>query len=499
MPSTVDTKNVGKSAENRADHGLYLAAALQSQQVAEELRDVLKNPLVFPAPSPRRDIAWYLADFVEEYDRLPRAGDIKSWMESELAEQRRTAVARELGRLQDRDLSPYTMDALMDRAREDLEHQAMQTAAKNLASEETVSREDFEDIQEMVEAVSSPSTDGLRADVLTAAEVEPRKIEYLWSRRLPLGVWTMLAGLPERAKSYLITELTARLTTGRPLPGDDGEGEPVSVVLLSAEDSYSHTVRPRLEDQGADLDRVHFFPTELRTGRDETVPFNLADPDHTAELERVVEATDARLVAIDPVTSVLRGTDDHKNTDVRTALQPAVDLAERTDAALLTVKHLRKAQADHALHRIAGSAAFTEGPRSVLLAGRDPTDENNYAVAQIKHNLGPKADPVGYSFSLSGELVLRNDTDLTVTDLLEGDEDAEQQTRRQEAENFLRGALSEGPQPAKDVLSAARSAGISKATLYRARRSLGVETRRKGYQGALEWYRPEEDGEDGDA
>ena len=52
--------------------------------------------------------------------------------------------------------------------------------------------------------------------------------------------------------------------------------------------------------------------------------------------------------------------DSHKNTEVRRALQPIVDLASRLDAAVLGITHFSKGGAggDPAA-RVVGSVAFT--------------------------------------------------------------------------------------------------------------------------------------------
>ena len=68
-----------------------------------------------------------------------------------------------------------------------------------------------------------------------------------------MGSITVLAGDPGLGKSLLSLDLAALLSRGELGPRSAGD-----VLLLTAEDSRTHTVRPRLEAAGADLARVHF-------------------------------------------------------------------------------------------------------------------------------------------------------------------------------------------------------------------------------------------------
>ena len=61
--------------------------------------------------------------------------------------------------------------------------------------------------------------------------------------------------------------------------------------------------------------------------------------------------------------------DSHKNAETRRDLQPLVDLAERTHAAVIGIHHFTKgSEALDPLDRVSGSLAFGAGPRVVLLS-----------------------------------------------------------------------------------------------------------------------------------
>ncbi len=68
---------------------------------------------------------------------------------------------------------------------------------------------------------------------------------------------------------------------------------------------------------------------------------------------------------------------------------------------------------------------------------------------------------------------------------------AEERLRRlEEAIAFLRQHLADGPQPAKTLLQAAKSAGIAERTLHRAKDVLGVTAEHTGWHGQWIWRPP---------
>lgn len=76
------------------------------------------------------------------------------------------------------------------------------------------------------------------------------------------------------------------------------------------------------------------------------------------------------LLIVDPVVSAVTG-DSHKNTEVRRALPPLVDLAAACDCAVLGITHFfRGGQGAEPAQRVVGSVAFTAVARVVLVAAK---------------------------------------------------------------------------------------------------------------------------------
>src|SRR5689334_3819451 len=94
------------------------------------------------------------------------------------------------------------------------------------------------------------------SDTILASAVRPKPVRWLWPGWLPEGVFVVLAGDPGVGKSTLTCDLAARLSRG------ELAGRPVTTILVNGEDGAEHTVRPRLDAAGADLDRVVLWKSD---------------------------------------------------------------------------------------------------------------------------------------------------------------------------------------------------------------------------------------------
>jgi RecA-family ATPase len=79
------------------------------------------------------------------------------------------------------------------------------------------------------------------------------------------------------------------------------------------------------------------------------------------------------LVIIDPVSSYLGKVDSHKNAEVRTVLEPIVEMASRLRVAVVAVTHFSKGGGTSANHRIIGSIAFVAAARAAFIGRVIPT------------------------------------------------------------------------------------------------------------------------------
>lgn len=323
-----------------------------------------------------------------------------------------------------------------------------------------------------------------------AASIEPCSPRFAFKGRVPLGLVTILAGREGLGKSSVTIELGAQGTRGE-LAGDL-EGEPFHVVYASGEDSPHTTLVPRLMAAGADLERVSILEVVDRLDG-ERVPGVLTLPEDLPRLAAAVVAAGARMLVLDPLVGYLGAeVNAHRDQDVRRVLAPLARLAADHDIAVLGIMHLNKGDTTDVLSRVSGSVGFTASARSVLAFARDPEDPQGESgpyrvLAHAKCNVGPLApslrarieprkilDDHGDPLATS-RVVILEETSQTARDLLEQPANSEERTARDEAADFLRAELADGPIPTPRLKTAAGDAGLSWRTVERAKSRVGAK------------------------
>ena len=200
---------------------------------------------------------------------------------------------------------------------------------------------------------TTPLQDGV---VLVSGDsLTPQPIAWLWNGWLALGKMHLLAGAPGQGKTTIAIAFAATVTVGGRWP-DGSRCDVGNVLIWSGEDDPADTLLPRLLAAGGNGSRVHFVTGSRING--ELQAFDPARDMQAlrAEAERI---GDVRLIIVDPVVSAVTG-DSHKNTEVRRALQPLVDMASSINAALLGITHFSKGgQGGDPSQRVIGSVGFT--------------------------------------------------------------------------------------------------------------------------------------------
>jgi putative DNA primase/helicase len=349
-------------------------------------------------------------------------------------------------------------------------------------------------------AVRGDAQETSRSALIPFTAFTSKRVRWLWSDWIALGKITGLAGPPKIGKGLLHAHLVAQVTRGE-LEGDL-HGEPRNVIVVTTEDDPGDTLKPRLQAARADMNRV--FMLRMGTAA-EPVPFRV--PQDADELARHVRDSNAALVVVDPLLEFIDGkTDTHKSGPVRQAVSALNAIARESGCAILAVLHLNKGTSSDPLMRHEASAAFTQILRGAMMLGRDPDsdDESHRVLAATSTNLSRLAESLalrivgtsvmgdtGEPIPIAGIEVIGT-SHATGSDLLRerpGTNDGERTgTAVDEAEDFLRSELADGPRPGKEVQSAARGFGISVASLRRAKGNLGVKTGSDGFQGVWKWW-----------
>jgi hypothetical protein len=334
-----------------------------------------------------------------------------------------------------------------------------------------------------------------------ASSVKRERVEWLDPGRIALGTAAIFFGEGGLGKGLTWAWWTAKATNGAYLDG------PVRVAIATAEDALTFTVRPRLEAAGANLDLVDFLVLRGNDGLDSGIVI----PDHCDQIEALVAEKQIRLIIIDPLVAHLGATINSWNDQsVRTAISPLHRMAERQRCAVVGVLHPNRAASSDPQRRVGGSGAFWNAARTSLMLARDPEDPDGETctrrvLAHVKSNVGKLAP----SLTLEIESVLLpaasdqpevstarmrevGESSVSGRDLLAatmGYGGEEPHSALAEAMDFLRQELfAAGWVAARSIQQHARELGISDSTLKRARRQMGIESKRQGGVGKDGWW-----------
>lgn len=336
--------------------------------------------------------------------------------------------------------------------------------------------------------------------LIPLSQVDPEKVEWLWPGRLPAGKLVVIDGDPSTGKSTLTLDLAARVSSPSG-QWPDGTHCPFGhVLLLSAEDGIADTIVPRLIAAHADLNHVAVLD-KVRRYDDETGAERMAPPSlprDLAYIKATVENLGTKLVIVDVLMAFLSGkVDSHRDQDVRTVLAELASMAEDTGCTVILVRHMNKAGGSNALYRGGGSIGIVGAARSAFLVARDPEDESRRIFAVTKSNLGPEPPALAYRLVTTEHDCARVEwedgtVDYTASQLLQTLNE-EEASERSEAERWLIAHLSEqgGTAEAGAAVKAAGKDGITKSTLDRARRKLGVVSSKAGMNGGWVWSLPD--------
>lgn len=334
-----------------------------------------------------------------------------------------------------------------------------------------------------------PATSSRSYSSRCLADIDAKPVRWLWPKRIALGKLNLLAGHPGRGKSTLTLYIAALVSNGGRWP--DASRCPIgNVLFITCEDDPADTLVPRLQAIGANLSRCHLLEA-VHDENGKERPFNLkTDVSRVEELARDKSALS--LIVIDPISAYLNGIDSHNVAEVRGALVPLQQLAERLGAAVIMVSHFNKGTPDgSAMSRVSGSGAFVAVCRSAWVVERDPNcpDGDRRIFAPMKNNIGD--DRTGFAFVVE-QCDLGDDIEasrvrfasgsvlISADELVRGQTSTHvKQSAKSRASDFLSELLAGGPMPEAEVERAAKTAGHKIRTIQRAKADLKVQSRKR--------------------
>lgn len=290
-------------------------------------------------------------------------------------------------------------------------------------------------------------------------DVKTEQPKWIWYPYLPLGTIVLLVGDPGIGKTYIALWIASILSNGGKFPFDtNNQNEdfgPSNVIFQNGEDGVSYTLKQRLELLKADFKHIFMI--------DESD--NMFRLDDLALFEESLKRLSPKLVIIDPIQRYIpEGKSMDKANDVRGTLSPIRDLAEKYNCTIIIIMHRNKGTKSPSMYRALGSIDFVGTARSML------TVEGNNSKKYIHHtksSMGINGKSIQYEITNDG---------IEIIDAISPNELEENQDRKlDKAIDFLKKSLKDGYIASLELSYQAEEQEISKSTLKRAKKKLGIE------------------------
>ena len=327
--------------------------------------------------------------------------------------------------------------------------------------------------------------------LISLSDVEEKEAEWLVWEYMPKGQINIFAGDGGSGKTTSWCGLAAAVSNGTKVffeaedPNENPfvEREPQKVLFFSSEDSLEYTLKARLRKAGANLNNI--YSASLRDERFSQIKFN------SPILKDLIKEVKPALVIFDPIQAFIPpDIQMGQRNAMRNCLNPLIGLGEECGTTFLIIVHTNKRQGVYGRNRIADSADVWDIARSVLITGT--TKDNIRYLSHEKSNYGEPGRTALYTIE-DGIAVFKEYCDKHDADFVkERDIATYQAPQRQNAEAFITDFLKNGKKPTAELDEAAKAAGISNATLSRAKTALRerglMGMKSEGYGQNKAWY-----------
>ncbi|WP_158943144.1 AAA family ATPase [Granulicella sp. S190] len=318
-------------------------------------------------------------------------------------------------------------------------------------------------------------------DIECLADIQTTEIEYLSALRLPLGMLVGIEGNPGEGKTWVQLYIAAALSNGRD-PFTKAPCKPVASIIVSCE-NHPNVLVARLTAMGANMKRIHLLNGVINKDKSKR-SLTLSD---TTTIRAAIIGTNARYIVFDPLQSYMgANVDSHKANETRPLLDALAKLAAEMNVCIVIVRHLAKSNTGRNIHAGLGSTDISGAMRIILRVGTASDDPLNRAIFHTKSNIGVCAEPLGFVIEGKDDaarLVWKGKSSLTLADL-NAPESSKRRTQVDDAEDYLREALADGPKFINDLV---KNSGFNKNALDRASVRGGIKKTRKGESGPWLW------------
>ena len=161
--------------------------------------------------------------------------------------------------------------------------------------------------------------------LIKLSEIQSQEVSWLWFPFIPYGKLTIVQGDPGDGKTTFVLNIAAKLSKGEGIDSEMKLTEPLNVIYQSAEDGLADTVKPRLEQAGADCGKISVIDEKIKS-------LSMIDE----RLEQAIIKTGAKLLILDPIQAYLGGgMDMNRANEARDMTKKLAALAEKYQCAVV--------------------------------------------------------------------------------------------------------------------------------------------------------------------
>jgi hypothetical protein len=285
-------------------------------------------------------------------------------------------------------------------------------------------------------------------------------IAWDWKGWLPRGFLNISVGMSGEGKSMLALRICGCYLLGWDWPdGTPFTGQIGKVVWCEAEAAQAMNLE-RAKRWGLPIENI------LIPGHDPLSDFRLSNPKDKDSLATLAMRSDVTFVVVDS----LSGADPtaEKSTEDAVNVSWLAALARDSQKPVQLTHHLRKKsifdiESGVSLDRVRGISTIIQYARVIwALDVPDPGQPESKRLCAIKNNLNKKPEPLGVTIGENG---------LTFGAAPQA---PRAETISDKATDLLMALLADEPQPAAVILDEFKNAGISPASMYRAKEKLRI-------------------------
>ena len=219
------------------------------------------------------------------------------------------------------------------------------------------------------------------------SDIKKKEVKWLWYPYIPFGKITLIQGDPSEGKSMLTIKLVSLASNAGIMPDGRKMDRRINSIYQCLEDGIADTIKPRMELNGANLERIFF----IKEGEDPAADLN------KEKIESAIKSTKAKIFIIDPVQTILgRLGHDGESGTIREYLNMLAGIANRTGCAIILIGHLNKNENGKDLYRGLGSVDIVAAARSVLRVERIEQGSTVRVIRHIKASLSEEGEDFAF-------------------------------------------------------------------------------------------------------